>query len=61
MNVPIRTVAIPNIDINVWTQKSDFPQGNLLRSLTQPDITRQITFKLMASKYDLIKDEITRM
>ena len=27
-------VAIKNIDIKVWTQKSDFPQGVYIRSST---------------------------
>ena len=35
------TVGIPNLDVQFWTQKSDLPQGNLLRFLTQPEITIQ--------------------
>ena len=55
------TVAIPNIDVKVLTRKSEFPQGNFLRSLTQPKITRQRTFKLTDIEYDQMKDEIEIM
>ena len=57
----MNTVAIPNLDVKVWTQESDFPQGNLLRSLTQTEISRQITFKLTYIEYGLINDEISSM
>ena len=35
LNVSMNTVAIPNIGVKFWTCKSEFPQGNFLRSLTQ--------------------------
>ena len=41
--------------------KSEFPQGNFLRSLTQPEITRQRPFELTNIEYDQIKDEISRV
>ena len=56
MTVSIYMVAIPNIDVKVWTRKSDLPQVNLLRSLTQPKITRQRPFELTDLEYDKIKD-----
>ena len=37
------------------------PQGNFLRSLTPPKITRQRAFKLTDNEYDKIKDGIVRM
>ena len=55
------TVAIPNLDVKVWTHKSGFPQENLLLSLTQPKITRQIKFELTNIDYNIIKDEISRI
>ena len=51
----MNTVSIPNIDVKVWTRKSEFPQENFLRSLTQPEITRQRPFKLADIYYDKIK------
>ena len=45
-------VAIPNIDVQVWTQKSYLTHGNLPRSLTQPEITRQRSFELIYIEYD---------
>ena len=58
MTVSMKKVAMLNIDIKVWTRKSDFPQGNLLRSLTQHEITGQRSFKRTGIEYDLIKDEM---
>ena len=57
----MRTVDIPNIDINVWTWKSEFPPGNYLLSLTQPEITRQRPFEIANIGYYQIKDEISRI
>ena len=54
-------VAIPNIDVKVWTWKREFPQGDFLHSLTQPKITRQRPFELTDIEYDLIKDKIPNM
>ena len=54
----MKTVAIPNLDVRVWTRESEFPQGHFLLSLTQPKITRQRTFEISDIGYDLIKDEI---
>ena len=39
-------VAIPNLEIKVWNRRNEFPQGNLLRSLTPPKITRQRPFEI---------------
>ena len=39
----------------------ELPQGNLLHSLTQPEIKRQRTFKLTDIEYDLSKGEISGM
>ena len=55
VTVAMRTVAIPNLDIKFWTRKSEFLQGYFLRSLTQPEITRQRLFGLMYIEYDQIK------
>ena len=49
----MRTVDITNLDIKVWTQNNYFPQGNYLRSLTQPEITKQITFEPTDIGYDM--------
>ena len=49
------------MDVQVWTHKSELPQGNFLRYLTQTEITRQRAFKLTYIEYDLIKDEIESM
>ena len=57
MTGSMNTVAIPNLDVTVWTQKSELTQGNLPRSLTQPKITRQRSFELKDIEYDQIKDE----
>ena len=57
----INTVDIPNIDVKVWTRKSEVPQGNLIRSLTKTEITRQRPFGLTYIEYDQIKYEIARM
>ena len=54
------TVDITNIDVKVLTQKSELPQVNFLRSLTQLEITIQRTFKFTYIEYDLVKNEITR-
>ena len=56
----MNTVAIKNIDVKVWTQKGEFLQGNFLRSLTIPEITRQRTFELTDIEYEQIRDEIIR-
>ena len=55
MTVSIWKVAIPNTDIRVWTRKSELPQKSFLRSLTQPNITRQRPFELTYIDYDQIK------
>ena len=55
MTVSVSIVFIKNIDIKVWTQNSELPQGNFLRSLTQPEITRQRPLKLTDIDYDQIK------
>ena len=60
-SVSMNTVPIKDIDVKVWTRKSDLTQGNLLHSLTQPGITRQRPFKLTEIKYYPIKYEIARM
>ena len=57
----MNTVAIPKLDVKVWTLKSEFPQGNFLRSLTKTEITRQITLEITYIEYDWIKDKITSM
>ena len=44
VTVSINTVAIPNLDVNVWAHKSELTQGGFLRYLTQTEITRQIPF-----------------
>ena len=50
----MRTVSIPNIDVKVWTRKSDFPQGNFIRYLTTTEIKIQIPFKIKDIEYDQI-------
>ena len=57
----MRKVDIPNIDGKVWNRKSDSPQRNFLRSLTQPEIKIQRPFKLTDIDFDIIKDEIITM
>ena len=57
----MNTVAILNLDVKVWTQKGELPQGNFLSFLTQPKITRQIPFRLKYVEYDIIKYEIESM
>ena len=59
--VSMRKDAIINIDIKIWTWKTELPQGNLLCSLTQAGITIQRPFKLTDIDYDQIRDEIARM
>ena len=61
MTVPINTVAITNIDAKVWTCKSEFPPGDFLHFLTQPEITWQRNFELTDIEYDLINYEIVRI
>ena len=61
VNLSMKKVAIPNLDIQVFNRESDLPQGNFLRSLTQPKITRQRHFKLTDIEYDRIKNKIARM
>ena len=55
------TVGIPNIGSNIWNRKSELPQENLLRSLTQSEITIQRPFELTDIEYDQINYEIPRM
>ena len=55
------TVAIPNLNVNVWTQTRYLAQGNYLRSLMQAAITVQRPFELNNIAYDQIKDEISWM
>ena len=50
----MRTVAITNLDINVWKQKNEFPQVNYLLSLTEPVLKTQIPFELTNIGYDQI-------
>ena len=58
--VLMREIAIPILDIKVWTQF--FPlKGNYLRSLTQPANTRQRTFEITEIYYDQIKYGIERI
>ena len=52
----MRKIAIPNIDVKVWTRKNELPRGNYLRSLTKPVIRRQRSFELTNIDYDQIKD-----
>ena len=61
VTISTKTVYFPNIDIKVFNRKSEFPQSNFLRSLTEPEITRKIPFKLTYVEYDRIKDEMARM
>ena len=51
VTVSINTVDITDLDVKVWTQKSELPQGNSRRYLTQPKSRRQITFKLIYIEY----------
>ena len=44
VTISMNTVAIPNLDVKVWTRKSEFPQENFLFSVTQNKITRQRIF-----------------
>ena len=57
----MNAVAVPNLEVKVWTHKTELPQGNFLRSLIQPKITSQRTFELTEIEYDLIKYEIARL
>ena len=59
--VSMYRVAITNLNVKVWIRKSDYPQWNFLHHFNQPEIIRQIPFKLADIEYDLIKDEIKRM
>ena len=61
VTVSKKTVAIPNIGIKVSNRRSKLPKRNFLRSLTQPRILIQRTFKLTDIEYDQIKDKTTRM
>ena len=40
----MKTDSIPDLDVKVWTQKSELPQGNFLHYLTTPKITKQRPF-----------------
>ena len=55
------TVAIPNINFRVWTHKIEFPLGNLLQSLTQPEITNQRPSKFTDIEKYRINNEISRI
>ena len=57
----MRTVAILNLGVNIWTQKSELPQGNFQCYLTKTKITKQRPSELTDIVYDRIKDEIERM
>ena len=57
----MRTVAVPNINIKVWSRKNELPLWNYLRSLTQPKITRQRPFELTDIEYDIVKYQIASM
>ena len=47
VTVSMSKVGIPNIDIKVWSRKSELPQVNFLHSLTQTEITIKRPFELM--------------
>ena len=57
----MRKFSIPTIEVTVWNRKNEFQLGYYLRSLTQPEITRQIPFELIDIEYDIIKDKISRI
>ena len=61
VTVSIEIVSIINLDVKVWTQKSELPERNFLGSLTQPKITRLRPVKLTDIEYDLINNEILMM
>ena len=61
VTMSMKTVAIPNTEIKVWTRESDSQQEYSLRYLTQPEITRQRNFDLTDIEYDLINNLIARM
>ena len=61
VTVSIEIVSIINLDVKVWTQKSELPEGIVLSSLTQPKITGQRPFELTYIEYDLINNEILIM
>ena len=52
----MNTVAIPKLDVKVWTYKSEFSQGTFLSSLTPPKITIKTPLELTDIEYDLIND-----
>ena len=54
-------VDSPNIDVKVCTFKVELPQGNLQRSLKQPESTTQRPFELVKIEYDQIKDKFASM
>ena len=56
VTVSMNIVSIPNLGVRVWNRKSELPQRNLLRCLTQPKISRQRPFELTYIEYDIIKD-----
>ena len=56
MTVLMSTVAIKNIEIEVWTPKYQLPVVNYLCYLMKPEIIRQRPFKLTYIDYDKIKD-----
>ena len=60
VTVSMNTVAITNLEVKVWTRKSELPQGNFLHSLTPPKITRLRPFELTDTEYDIIRDENER-
>ena len=58
MTVSIEIVPIINLDVKVWTQKSELPERNFISSWTQPKIIGQRPFELTYIEYDLINNEI---
>ena len=58
VTVSMNTVAIPNLDVKVWTRKSELLQGNFQHYLTQPEFIRQRPFEPTDIEYDLIKDKL---
>ena len=51
----IRTVVIPNIDVKVWKQKHNLPQGKYLNYLMKHEMIRKIPFELTYIEYAQIK------
>ena len=55
MTLSINAVAIQNLDVNVWTWKTESPHRNFLRYVTQLETIRQRPFELTNIEYYLIK------